>query len=60
MKNRLISKGAGGDLNEMRKKDQYIVESVQGESVHNLMKEVVIHPKTGVHHFHRLLLKNLN
>lgn len=58
----LISKGAGGDLDKVEEEDQYIVESVQ-RGVRSQSYErgrYSLEKETGVHHFHRLLLKNLN
>ena len=58
----LISKGAGGDLDKVEAEDQYIVESVQrGVSSQSYERGRYSPEKeTGVHHFHRILLKNLN
>ena len=58
----LISKGAGGDLDKVEEEDQYIVESVQ-RGVRSQSYErgrYSLEKETGVHHFHRLLLKDLN
>ena len=58
----LISKGAGGDLDKVEEEDQYIVESVQRGVRSQSYERGRYSPEkeTGVHHFHRLLLKNLN
>ena len=58
----LISKGAGGDLDKVEEEDQYIVESVQRGVCSQSYERGRYSPEkeTGVHHFHRLLLKNLN
>ena len=58
----LISKGAGGDLDKVEEEDQYVVESVQRGVRSQSYERGRYSPEkeTGVHHFHRLLLKNLN
>ena len=58
----LISKGAGGDLDKVEEEDQQIVESVQRGVHSESYKRGRYSPEkeSGVHHFHRILLKNIN
>ena len=57
-----LQTGAGSNLDKVEQEDEEIVESVQrGVSSQSYERGRYSPEKeTGVHHFHRLLLKNLN
>ena len=58
----LILEGAGGDLDKVEEEDQQIVEGVQRGVASKSYERGRYSPEkeTGVHHFHRLLLENLD
>ncbi len=58
----LILEGAGGDLDKVEEEDQQIVEGVQRGVTSQSYERGRYSPEkeTGVHHFHRLLLENLD